>query len=441
MTDVTSRRVTLRTLGGPILTPPELPNAIGEIGLAVGKGGQIMLAFTRAADGVRLLDNRRALWFATSSCVEIVCGWTPTLQRDLYGRPIYAERPLVTRNDLDQPTITFRGMGFGPDQAGQFLVMPGDPPGMVFSTGELAQVVPHGAGDNVAPLYLTQDGAVNWMPTAAFNSMASSTAALVVKGAAPVAQASATGRSAYVAPDPNLPVSFALTPDLPDFVVAAVEHAHRYPQPGAALSVTISLLNQGAPWPHGDGSELAISATWDGEPGVGAPAGAATLRSLDAGGATVLTLVLAAPPGSLDVERTLHVTVNSGQVTAESDAENNSLVVTMGGVPPPAGLDAGAQAGGGLVFLQWTPSDDVRIAGYRIYRAADTGPFAPAGSSLVAGWVDPAAAADTGYRYAVAAYTAAGAESGLSEAVQVRVGAASVQPRQLFLPLVERGVR
>ncbi|MBP8291454.1 MAG: hypothetical protein KAX65_01700, partial [Caldilineaceae bacterium] len=30
MTDVTSRRVTLRTLGGPILTPPELPNAIGE---------------------------------------------------------------------------------------------------------------------------------------------------------------------------------------------------------------------------------------------------------------------------------------------------------------------------------------------------------------------------------------------------------------------------
>ena len=152
MTDVTSRRVALRTLGGPILTPPELPNAIGEIGLAVGKGGQIMLAFTRAADGGRLLDNRRPLWFATASCADGACAWTPTLQRDPFGRPIYAERPLVTRNDLDQPTVTFRGMGFGPDQTGQRFVVPGDPPGMVFSTGELAQVLPHGAGGSVAPL-------------------------------------------------------------------------------------------------------------------------------------------------------------------------------------------------------------------------------------------------------------------------------------------------
>ena len=342
----------------------------------------------------------------------------------------------MTRSDLDQPTITFRGMGFGPDQAGQIFVMPGDPPGMVFSTGELAQILPHGAGASVAPLYLTQDGAINWMPTAAFNSMASSTAALVVKGAAPVAQAGATGRATYAAPDPNLPVSFALAPELPDFVVAAAELAHRYPQPGAAISVTIRLLNQGAPWPPGDGAALAVAATWDGEPGVGAPAGAATLRSLDAGGATALTVVLTPPPGSLNVEHTLHVTVNPRQVTAESDAEDNSLVVTVGGVPPPAGLNASVQAGGWLVFLQWTPSDDVRIAGYRVYRAAGAGPFAPAGSSLVAGWVDPAAAADVSYRYAVAAYTADGIESPLGSPVAV-----ATQPRHLFLPLVERGVR
>jgi hypothetical protein len=75
-------------------------------------------------------------------------------------------------------------------------------------------------------------------------------------------------------------VRFALTPDLPDFAVASVEPASSYPQNNSALSVTVKLLNQGAVWPGGD--LMVIVATWDGEPGVGAPAGQANLRSLAA---------------------------------------------------------------------------------------------------------------------------------------------------------------
>ncbi len=429
MTDVTSRRVALRTIGGPVITPPELPGAIGEIALAVDASGQILLAFTRAEDGKRLLDTRRPLWFASGSCAGAACTWTLAQQRDPFGRALYAERPILTLNTQGQPTLTFRGLGFGPDQAGQRFVTPGDPPGMAFSTGELVQAIPNPATGLAAPLYLTQDGAVNWMPAAVFNPAAGSTAAMTVKGAAPVKRAAV--QSVYASPDPGLPVSFVLAPDLPDFVVAAVEPASRYPQSSSALSVTVKVLNQGATWP---GGELIVAAAWDGEPGVGALAAQASLRSLDASGTTALTLELTPPQGSLDLPHTLVVSVNPGQAIAESDATDNHLAVMIGGVPTPAELNASAPPGGGLVFLQWMPPADTRIAGYRVYRLAADGAWQPVGSTLTAGWVDPTVAIGGAYQYAVTAYTAAGVESELSDEVQVTVSDPPL--RQLYLPIM-----
>jgi hypothetical protein len=422
MTDVTSRRVALRTIGGPVITPAALPNAIGEVALAVDASGQILLAFTRAEDGKRLLDSRRPLWFARGSCSGAACTWTLAQQRDPFGRALYAERPIVTLNNQGQPTLTFRGLGFGPDLAGQRFVVPSDPQGMVFSTGELVQAIPNVTTGVAAPMYLTQDGAVNWMPVAVFNPVAGSTATMTVKNAAPVA---------FAAPDPGLPVRFALTPDLPDFAVASVEPASSYPQDNSALSVLVKLLNQGAVWPGGD---LVIVATWDGEPGVGAPAGQANLRSLAATDAIVLALT--PPPGSLDLPHTLVVTVNSGQAIAEFDATDNRLAVTIGGVPAPTALSASAPAGSELVFLQWTPPADARIVGYRIYRAADAASWQPVGSSLVAGWADPTAAIGATFRYAVTAFTAAGVESAPSESVQATMAAAP--PSYIYLPQVMR---
>lgn len=429
MSDVTSRRVALRTFGDPVFMPVELPNALGEIALAVDGGGQILLAFTHAEDGKRLLDNRRPLWFASGSCTGAACTWTLAQQRDPFGRALYAERPIVTLNTQGQPTLTFRGLGFGPDQVGQRFMMPSDPPGMVFSTGELVQAIPNPTTGVAAPKYLTQDGAVNWMPTAVFHPAAGSTAVMTVKSAAPVENAAI--QSAYASPDPSLPVSFALTPDLPDFVVAAVEPVSRFPQNSAALSVTVKLLNQGAVWPGGD---LLVTATWDGAPGVGAPAAQTSLRSLDAGGLTTFTLALMPPPGTLELPHTLQVTVNPGQAIGEADATDNGLRVTIGGVPTPTALNASVPAGSELVFLQWTPPSDARIAGYRVYRIAADGAWQRCGSTLVAGWVDPTVTIGATYHYAVAAYTAAGVESALSEEVRVTVN--DLPPRPLYLPII-----
>jgi hypothetical protein len=61
---------------------------------------------------------------------------------------------------------------------------------MVFSTGELVQAIPNVTTGVAAPMYLTQDGAVNWMPVAVFNPVAGSTATMTVKDTwAPVAEA------------------------------------------------------------------------------------------------------------------------------------------------------------------------------------------------------------------------------------------------------------
>jgi hypothetical protein len=409
--------------------PAELPDAIGEIGLAAGHDGSVMLAFTRAADGVRLLDNRRPLWFAEGTCSGAGCTWSVAQQRDVYGRQIYAERPLVTLDNLEQPTLTFRGLGFGPDLAGQRFTVPGDPPGMRFSTGELVQLVP-GAG---APSYLTQDGAVNWMPAAAYQPVVGGTAALVVKGTAPAADAALHQRAASLAP--GLPVEFIFAPQLPDFVVVA-EASQRYPQPGVPLQVSIHLLNQGTTWPAGSGETLTVAAAWDGAPGIGIAAGHTNLRNLEPGGVTQVALALAPPPGGLEVPHVLTVRVNPDGAIAEADATNNDVMVTIGGMSAPEGLSAGIHAASGLVFLQWRSPGDVRIAGYRVYRATGEGPWVPAGSSLVTGWADLTAAAGMTYRYAVTAYTAAGVESPLSAAVYVSPTAHV--PRPLYLPWLRR---
>jgi hypothetical protein len=160
------------------------------------------------------------------------------------------------------------------------------------------------------------------------------------------------------------------------------------------------------------------------------------LRSLAPGGTTQVALALEPPPGSLEVPHVLNVRVNPDGAVAEADATNNDIMVTIGGMSAPEGLSAGIHAAGGLVFLQWLPPGDVRVAGYRVYRAIGEGPWVPAGSSLTVGWVDLTAAAGMTYRYAVTAYTAAGVESPLSGAVYVSPTARVQRP--LYLPWLRR---
>jgi hypothetical protein len=388
-------------------------------------------------DSTRLLDNRRPLSVAHGSCSGSACTWSYQQLNDPYGRPIYAERPILTLDGTGKPTLTFRGLGFGPDKNGKLEVYPGDAPGMTFHTGELVQLDVNLSSATVVPEYITQDGAVNWQPTAVFDPQTNSTLAVAVNAPAlsglSQTQLKAARSASTSALAPGLPVVFATTPRLPDFAVASVEPSTRYPRMDQPFSVKVDLHNSGAIWAGSVDPPLKLMATWDGRPGVGAPAGEVALTAPAEGQATSVTLDLTPPPDTLDREHTLVVTVNPGQAVTERSAQNNSQSITLGGLPAPEGLVAAIQRGSPLVFLEWQKPDDPRIAGYRVYRVDQRGERTPAGSSFINGWVDINAALDQHYRYVVTSFTDDGVESAPSAPIDVRTGS-----RRLFLPLVMR---
>ena len=180
MTELTSRRIGLRFLnGGDVFAPAELPGAIAEVALAVDAAGSPVLAFTRFEEVTKLFSNQRPLWAAAVSCsAPAVCTWLPQELHDAAGRTLYAERPLLAADLGGKIRITFRGLGFGGGLPGQ----PTDPPGMTSGVGELAHGVIDFATGHLTPKYLTQDGAVNWLPSQAYDPLLDAVLSTAVKG-------------------------------------------------------------------------------------------------------------------------------------------------------------------------------------------------------------------------------------------------------------------
>ncbi len=432
LTDGSSRRIALRFLdSGPTFTPAELPAGIAEVALAMDGSGAPFLAFTRFEEPGVVLGNQRPLWIAGVTCTgPTTCTWQPHPVTDPYGRTLYTERPLLAVGADGRPRIIFRGMGFGGQAPGQV----GDPPGMRSGSGELAQAVIDFTTGQVAPAYLTQDGAVNWLPAAAYDPLLDAIVATAIQGPAPagIAGAGVTAAASTFSPAPDLPIAAAAVAALPDFALADASVAGG-PATGAPLRLTARIANTGTSWPGSAEQPLEIVATWAGPPGAGAPAGLIGLTNLDAAPFVTVTLDLAPPPAGLDALHELHVVVNPGLPIAEANAANNGQVLAVGGVAAPVGLWSQVQPGSPLVFLGWDAVADRRVAGYRVYRSEAGGAWTPVGGSFAPGYVDLAARAATAYRYAVAAYTAEGRESPLSSPLNV-----GARPLRAYLPLVAR---
>ena len=431
LTEISSRRIALRSLpGGAVSSPGELPGAILEVALAVDDSGTPLLAFTQAEDPGQLLSNRRPLWAAKGNCAGDSCTWQPHQLADSFGRTLYAEHPNLAVNPAGQDVITFRGVGFG----GELEPQPGDAPGMISGKGDLAQVVTDFTSKAVVPTYLTQDAAVNWMPAAVYDPALDLTVSTVVKG--PPAAGARPGANLAGVPElglpaAGLPVAVQVAPDLPDFVVTSAVPSSRYPGPLDRLSVSVRVANAGAPWAGSTDSPLQIVATWDGGPGVGKPAGQASLASLS--GSAEATLDLVVPVEGLDKSHELFITVNPGLTLPDRDAANNALTLAIGGVSAPTRLWAEVKPGSPLVFLNWDQPAAGSNAGYRIYRAEGDASLRPIGSALAPGYVDLTATTLHRYRYAVSGYSETGAESEVSAPVNVTVPA-----RRTYLPVVAR---
>ena len=431
LTDGASRRIALRFLdGSTTFIPAELPAGIAEVALGVDGAGQPVLAFTRFEDTSQLLGNRRPLWAAAVTCAgPTTCTWHPVELTDPAGRRLYAEQPLLAADAAGNVLVTFRGIGFG----GAADVQPGDPPGMTSSQGELAHATLNFATGQVAPKYLTQDAAVNWLPAAAYDPLLGISLATAVKGAVPTGLAGlAQAARPNDNPAPDLPIAAAIVPDLPDFVLTDATVTGS-PATGDSLQAIVQIANNGAAWPGSAEQPLEVVAGWDGPAGVGVPAGQAALTSLGAAPLVTVTLDLAPLPAGLDARHELHLVVNPGLPIAEAAATNNSLTRTVGGLVAPLLPWVQVQPGSALVFLGWDAVPDRRVAGYRVYRAQARGTWQPIGGSFAPGFVDLTATVGVAYSYAVATYSANGMESPLSQGLNV-----TVPPLRVYLPLVVR---
>jgi hypothetical protein len=435
---IADRRLAYRLLnGGPIVIPNDLPTGIVEPSAAIDPSGNLKIAFTRVEDANAFTGNQRPLYSAAQACTP-GCAWSVQKLQDNHGRALRAEAPLLTIDPNGKSTITFRGLGFGSLPNGSYQSFPEDAIGMLTLTGELAQVEVDFATTVHSPFYLTNDGAVNWHPAVVFDPALNQINTIVVKGTAPAlplqltAQHSASVRRPTAITQIADEVVFNAVPQQPDFVVAAVTPSQRYPELVDTISITVQLRNDGATWQAGRTDHLDLLALWDGAAGVGALAGSTQLTELFSGQIVTATLILT-PPINLDVTHTLYVVINPQQAITEATAANNQLTTLIGGLPVPTDLSALAQTGNSLVYLNWTPSTDRRVVGYRIYRAQDGGAAVPIGSTFVAGYVDLGASLDHMYEYRVTSYNVDGVESDLSSALIV-----TANSQRVFLPLIRR---
>ena len=435
LSTLADRRLAYRLLDGvsPVVVPGDLPAGIVEPSATIDPSGNLKIAFTLAEDANAFTGNQRTLHSAAQSCTP-TCAWSVQKLQDNHGRALRGESPILTLDKNGKGTITFRGLGFGPLPNGQYQAFPEDAIGMVTLTGEAAQVDVDFVTAVHSPHYLSNDGAVNWHQAAVYDPALNQIQTMAVKGAAPILPlALTTQHSAAVTTQAVDEVVFATVPLQPDFVVAALTPSKRYPELIDPISVTVQLRNDGVAWQAGRTEQLDLEAWWDGDPGVGTLAASTQIMEL-LGGQIITATMNLTPPVNLDVTHSLLVVVNPQQAVAETSAENNRLATLIGGMPVVTDVVALAQTGNPLVYLQWTPLTDRRVAGYRVYRSEDGGPFAPVGSTFVEGFVDLTASLDHTYHYAVTTFTIDGVESELSSAMEVGVSSFRV-----YLPAVLKG--
>jgi len=452
LSTVTDRLIYHRQLAGgsPVTALTDLPPAAVEPSLAVNSAGEMILGFTVATDPTAFMGNQRQLYAAKQSCGGGGCTWSYNALVDPNGRSVHAESPTVTVNSSGQAQITYRALGFGPANPGGPAALPGDPLGTVLGTGEMAQtfvILSQSQIGTIVPSYLTTSGQTVWQTNAVFDPLFNQIYAVGSLGSGPMLSTmakeslSAQGYEVDRLTEVAEPITFAVASAQPDFSVSDVMLSTPFPQEGGEpLTVIVTVLNNGPAFSGGRSGDLVVKLAWDAPVGLGTPAGEMVVPFIDAG--TLTGLEFSSDPGTgtliapafPHLPHNLYVQVNPARIFPESNYENNTQRISIGGLPSPQGLTGAAQAGDSSVFLEWQPVDHSAVAGYRVYRSSDGRVFDPVGSSFIPGFVDLTGVFGQSYIYRVVAYANDGFESEMSDPLEAIVG----MTYPVFLPLVRR---
>lgn len=119
--------------------------------------------------------------------------------------------------------------------------------------------------------------------------------------------------------------------------------------------------------------------------------------------------------------KTYHYAIQAIRGQAESDLSPEAVIAHEDKFPPaiPSGLTV--VAGVGSVELVWNENTDADLAGYRVYRADDGGPFRVVSGQEAPSYSDKDIRPGTRYQYAVSSVDKSKNESGRSAAVEIIV--------------------
>ncbi|MBY6204578.1 fibronectin type III domain-containing protein [Halomonas denitrificans] len=417
------RRLAYRFLrqSAGVQVPPTLPLGVASPSVAAFAADTLSIAFSVATEGDAFLGTRRSLHTAFGvQCFAGVCQFNSAQERtDSQGRRIFVERPKLSRNLNGQGVITFRQLGVeNPTE--------NDPDGVFQHTGALMQLIfdyqPMAPPTPSDPIELSNLGAVNWKVDAVFdpasNAMLTSAVQIETAGGARSTKRDVVpGVKERRIGTAGATLLVAERPMLPEFELIDAQLSPTWIPEGGSAQLEVQLRNNGPGW--SEPGPVTVATFWNGPAGLGLPGPVQTIDDLTTG--QPLTISLTVPlPASLneDDEQTLHVVVNPQQQLSESDGSNNARSVAVGALPPPTGLENVDGDLSGTVVIHWTPVDDPRVTGYRVYREDPDGSFHHVGFTDVPGFADFSAESEQRHRYRVSSVAANLNESAPSEPVE-----------------------
>lgn len=435
--DLNNRQVAYRFLdGSPQVIATSLGTRIGWVDVGVDNGDFIVIAFTRAQDTQGFVGNRQALVTARSTtCSAGTCSFLVTEPRDPKGRQYRVERPRVSFDENDTPVIGFRAVAYGPDSQGR-RSLPGDLPGIMLGSGELAMLRVHTYSQSTYTAHLvglSDDGLQHWKPDFLYDETVGGVLAVSMPAAAP---ATAGGPMAYaklMSPEGSPVASKAsaladggalrMAMAGPDFSMRDVRLSRTVAVSGQPVRLELTLDNIGARYDSLEHGSVAVVAALNGPVGTGTTLGRFVVSGTQANNASrAVTIDFTMPAGVRNDERqTVFVDIVADGDGNAVDGSADHARIEINAMPSPNELMASTRADAPFVHLTWRNPNDARIAGWRIWKLDADGEWRHLGSTPVAGYFDPLATIGAEMTYRIASYSANGMESEPSAPISARI--------------------
>lgn len=413
LADLAQRELAYRFLNSPDagIVPTELAKGVASPIVRSDSLDRLIVAYSAATDSAAFLGNRRSLRLAIADCTLQPCSWAEQEILDDDQRRIYVERPQLEVTPEGFAVMVFRHLGYG-SLNGQPLARADDSPGAISGLGDLAMITLDLETNANFLEPLTVDGALNLNPQMAYDPLLDELLVTSAPAQALVAGKNLPGSKRRVAGGSSR-LGNGSGPRLnrlgnvPDLAVVSITADAEWLDP--FLPITVRFENRGAPF---DG-EVPVILSWDGPADTGRSAWFETIPDPGFSGATRQYSIGFAEGDFPDEIHRLYVTIDPEGEFLDRNGGNNQLTRLFGQLPEPAITLVKTSPRTQTTQIDFSPVNDLRVVGYRIYRSTDGESYVPIGTTFTNGYLDVTGNSQQQAFYRVTSFSARGQESTL----------------------------